>query len=80
VESLLVTGTVTQVCVEETARQAFHHGYKTSIVSDAVSSRHPHRHAATLEVFDSHYGWVVTTQEVLRALQQKAGVRSATVE
>jgi nicotinamidase-related amidase len=26
VESLVVTGTVTQICVEETAREAFHHG------------------------------------------------------
>lgn len=28
VESLAVTGTVTQICVEETARQAFHHGFR----------------------------------------------------
>ena len=35
VESLFVTGTVTQICVEETAREAFKRGYKTTIVSDA---------------------------------------------
>jgi nicotinamidase-related amidase len=74
VESLLVTGTVTQVCVEESARQAFHHGYKTTIVSDAVSSRQPHRHAATLETFDGHYGWVAATNDVLRALGERLGV------
>ena len=33
VESLVVTGTVTQICVEETARQAFHHGFRTTMVS-----------------------------------------------
>ena len=71
--SLLVTGTVTQVCVEESAREAFHHGYKTTIVSDAVSSRQPHRHAATLDTFAGHYGWVATTQEVLRALGRLEG-------
>jgi nicotinamidase-related amidase len=73
-ESLLVTGTVTQVCVEESARQAFHHGYKTTIVSDAVSSRQPHRHAAALDTFAGHYGWVATTREVVRALGQREGV------
>ena len=28
----VVTGTVTQICVEETARQAFHHGFRTTLV------------------------------------------------
>ena len=32
VRSLVVTGTVTQICVEETAREAFHHGYRTTVV------------------------------------------------
>ncbi len=36
--SLVVTGTVTQICVEESAREAFHHGYRTTVVADAVSS------------------------------------------
>ena len=40
-DTLVVTGTVTQICVEETARQAFHHGYPTTMVSDAVSSFAP---------------------------------------
>ena len=73
VESVVVTGTVTQVCVEETARQAFGHGYKTTIVSDAVSSRAPDRHRATLETFAAHYGWVLPTEAVLEGLTARAG-------
>jgi len=38
VESVLVTGTVTQICVEETARESSKRGYRTIIISDAVSS------------------------------------------
>ena len=30
VESVLVTGTVTQICVEETARESFKRGYRTT--------------------------------------------------
>jgi nicotinamidase-related amidase len=68
VESLMVTGTVTQICVEETAREAFHYGYKTTLVSDAVSSYLPELHAATLKNFSLKFGWVSTTSEVLQAL------------
>lgn len=75
VESLILTGTVTQICVEETGREAFHHGYKTTMVSDAVSSYLPDLHAATLKNFAFKFGWVKTTAEVLEAL---AGRREAT--
>ena len=68
VESLVVTGTVTQICVEETAREAFHHGYRTTIVSDAVSSYLPDLHASTLKNFALKFGWVSPTAEVLQAL------------
>ena len=68
VETLVVTGTVTQICVEETARQAFHHGYPTTMVSDAVSSFAPDLHAATLKNFASKFGWVMMSAEVIDGL------------
>ena len=73
VESLVVTGTVTQICVEETAREAFHHGYRTTIVSDAVSSYVPDLHASTLKSFALKFGWVSSTAEVLQALAARHG-------
>jgi nicotinamidase-related amidase len=68
VESLAVTGTVTQICVEETAREAFHHGFRTTLVSDAVASFAPDLHAATLKNFAHKFGWVETSTEVLKRL------------
>ncbi len=68
VESLIVTGTVTQICVEETAREAFHYEYKTTLVSDAVSSYLPDLHSSTLKNFALKFGWVSKTSEVLQAL------------
>ncbi|QIE54995.1 cysteine hydrolase [Pikeienuella piscinae] len=65
VSSLVVTGTVTQICVEETAREAFHHGYRTVMVRDGVSSFAPDLHAATLKNFAMKYGWVATAEEVV---------------
>lgn len=65
VGSLLVTGTVTQICVEETAREAFHHGYPTTIVTDAVSSYAPDLHTAALKNFAMKFGWVADTGTAL---------------
>jgi nicotinamidase-related amidase len=65
VRSLVVAGTVTQICVEETARQAFHHGYRTTVVADAVSSFAPDLHAAALANFAMKFGWVAKTDAVL---------------
>jgi nicotinamidase-related amidase len=68
VESLLVTGTVTHICVEETAREAFKRGYKTTIVADAVSSFLPDLHEAALRNFRLKFGWVSPAQELLDAM------------
>ncbi len=65
VQSLVVTGTVTQICVEETAREAFHYGYRTTLVSDAVSSYAPDLHAAVLKNFAMKFGWVANSDTVL---------------
>jgi nicotinamidase-related amidase len=68
VRSLVVTGTVTQICVEETAREAFHHGFPTTLVGDAVSSFAPDLHAATLKNFAMKFGWVDDAATLLRTL------------
>ena len=68
VASVLVTGTVTQICVEETARESFKRGYRTTIVSDAVSSYMPDLHAAVLKNFALKFGWVSPAAEVIDAI------------
>jgi nicotinamidase-related amidase len=68
VRSLLVTGTVTQICVEETAREAFHHGFRTTLVTDAVSSYAPDLHAATLRNFAMKFGWAEDSDTLLQRL------------
>jgi nicotinamidase-related amidase len=64
----VITGTVTQICVEETAREAFHHGFRTTIVQDAVSSFAPDLHAATLRNFEMKFGWVSNTDTIVSKL------------
>ena len=69
VQSVVLTGTVTQICVEETGREAFHHGYRTTMVEDGVSSFAPDLQAATLKNFAMKFGWVSDTASILDALE-----------
>jgi len=59
---------VTQICVEETARQAFHHGFRTTLAADAVSSYAPDLHAATLKNFAMKFGWVDSSEHIAKCL------------
>jgi nicotinamidase-related amidase len=68
VDTVLITGTVTQICVEDTARGAFHEGFQAVVVSDAVSSYAPELHRASLQTLAMKYGRVLTAQEALAEL------------
>jgi nicotinamidase-related amidase len=59
VDTVVLCGTVTQICVEETARQAFHLDLKTIVLSDGVSSFDPGMHAATLKNHAHKFGRVM---------------------
>ena len=77
VEALYVTGTVTQICVEETAREAFHHGFLTTVIEDAVSSFAPDLHAAALKNFAMKFGWVENSGEVIARIDAANGAAGA---
>lgn len=68
VDTVVITGTVTQICVEDTARGAFHEGFQAAVVADAVSSYAPELHRASLQTLAMKYGRVVTAQDVLTEL------------
>lgn len=64
VRQVWLVGTVTQICVEETAREGFHRGYEVVVAADAVSSFDSELHAATLRNLAQKFA-LVTTSEVL---------------
>jgi nicotinamidase-related amidase len=66
VDTVVVAGTVTQLCVEDTTRGAFHHGYKTILLSDCVSSFVPDLHAATLKNHAMKFGMLMDSAELAR--------------
>ncbi|WP_019171755.1 cysteine hydrolase family protein [Pseudaminobacter salicylatoxidans] len=77
VKSVIVTGTVTQICVDQTAREAFQHGFNAVVVSDAVSSSSPELAAYALENIRRKFGWVTSSAELLSWLQSGRNTRSS---
>jgi len=71
-DSLVVTGASTSGCIRATAVDALQHGYRVLVPSDAVGDRNPAAHDANLYDIDTKYGDVVTSDEVLVALEVTA--------
>ena len=71
IEYVVVTGTVTHICVESTAKGAFNHGYFPVIVSDGISSFAPeHFIKEMLNQFAGLWGRVMTSLEVIQELSE----------
>ena len=68
VDTLVVTGTVTNVCVEHTVRDASASGLRVVLVADACAAMRDADHNATLHVVYRSYGDVRSTEDVLGLL------------
>jgi len=68
VDTLLVTGTATNVCCESTARDAMMLNFKVVMVSDAMATHSDDEHNATLSALYGQFTDVQTTDEVVEAL------------
>ena len=68
IDNLLITGTVTGVCCESTARDAMMLNYKTIMVSDANAAATDAEHNATLANILRIFGDVMSTDEVVARL------------
>lgn len=73
IDTVVVTGTVTNVCVEHTVRDASAAGLRVVLVADACAATRDRDHNATLHVVYRSYGDVRPTAEVLELLEAAAG-------
>ncbi|MGA2477813.1 MAG: isochorismatase family cysteine hydrolase [Spirochaetia bacterium] len=70
-DTVVIAGTVTQICVEDTARGAFQLGFKTVVLNDCVSSFAPDLHAAALKNHAMKFGMVMSSGELERKFEQQ---------
>lgn len=68
IDTVLVAGTMTNVCCEASARDAMMDGFKTIVVSDANAARSDAEHVASLATILQFFGDVRTTSEVIALL------------
>lgn len=68
IDTVLVAGTMTNVCCEASARDAMMDGFKTVLVSDANAARSDAEHVASLATILQFFGDVRTTDETIGLL------------
>ncbi|WP_406291561.1 isochorismatase family protein [Embleya sp. NBC_00896] len=72
IETVLITGTVTNVCCESSARDAATLGYRVILVADANAARRDRDHNATLHTIYRNFGDVRPTSDVLDLIDHPA--------
>lgn len=70
VDTLVIAGTLTEVCCESTARSGFMRDYKIVFADDATGGRSESAQEATLDAIGTYFGRVMTTAEILRGFQE----------
>lgn len=79
-DTLLIAGTLTNVCCESTARDAVQLGFRTVMIADANATRDESGHRATLDIFLQSFGDVRTTDEAIALLEEGAAQRAHAAE
>jgi ureidoacrylate peracid hydrolase len=72
IDTVIVCGVTTNVCVESTVRDAFFRDFRIVVPSDATAAVSPELHEGSLNDFRYAFGPVVTTAELEEAIQAAA--------
>lgn len=67
IQTLILTGVGTNVCVESTARDGFQMDYDIVLLSDCTGSSTLESHQKALNVLGQHFGYVYASGEILKA-------------
>jgi len=68
IDTVIITGTATNICCESTARDAFMLNYRTLVVSDANATVSDEAHNASLNALFNRFADVFTTDEIVDLL------------
>ena len=77
IDTVLITGTATNVCCESSARDAMMCNFKTVMVSDGLATQTDEEHNASLSAFYGQFGDVQTVDEALESLARGDKARAA---
>ncbi|MCY3867114.1 MAG: cysteine hydrolase [Chloroflexi bacterium] len=71
IDTVIVTGVVTNICVRSTVHDAFFLRYQVLVPEDLVMATSPQAQEVTLYDIDTHYGDVTNLENILVALQRR---------
>ncbi|HUC50065.1 MAG TPA: isochorismatase family cysteine hydrolase [Xanthobacteraceae bacterium] len=77
IDTLIITGTATNVCCESTARDAMQMNYKVIFVADGNAALTDAEHNATLNNMVTLFADVMTTEQVVGVLDKSGAMRHA---
>jgi ureidoacrylate peracid hydrolase len=80
IDTILITGTVTNVCCESTARDAMMLNFRTIMVTDGHAAVTDEDHNASLCSFYLTFGDIMSTDKLVSLLKQNASKRLAAAE
>ena len=69
IDTLIITGTVTNICCESTARTAFMKDYKVAFTSDGTGGLDQRSQDATLEIMGRCFARVMTVEEIIEEMR-----------
>ncbi len=70
IETVLVSGVVTNFCVHSTAREACDYGFQGVIIEDCCAAWTPEIHQASLKSFGLIYGYILTYEKVIKKISK----------
>jgi ureidoacrylate peracid hydrolase len=76
-DTVLITGTVTNVCCESSARDAMMTNFRTIMVSDGNAAMSQAEHEASLAAFYNIFGDVMDTDMLVAALERGRKAKAA---
>jgi ureidoacrylate peracid hydrolase len=71
IDTILIAGTATNVCCESTGRDAMMMNYRVVMVSDATATWTAAEHTATLDLFGTFFGDVLSVDEIVARIRPR---------
>ncbi|MCD8350627.1 MAG: cysteine hydrolase [Planctomycetaceae bacterium] len=68
IETLIVVGVVTNICVRSTVHDGFFNGYRCIVPEECVMATGEREQASSLWDIDTHFGYVMKTDEVIKLI------------
>lgn len=79
IQTVILAGAATNVCVESTARDVYSHDYYLVFLEDCTATMSPVDHEHTLKMIDTYFGQVAKSEDLIEAWASGRGAEPGTV-